>query len=167
MAINYQDSIGIPALTEEDLIQWGFSSTAPADVLSGYGANFGNLSTMWKNNSTTGVNVTMGGSGGSGIGYAGSPNVTWVSPTYTNSTSPNLTVEQSGKLKLAGKDPDIMLGDMSLKEAIIGIQERLGIITARPDLEERWERLRKIRAEYDACVADLVEKETIWAELKR
>jgi hypothetical protein len=117
------------------------------------------------------ISITLGGTGSGGTGAV---NTTWASPAYptisnTNGaiTNSNLTVEPAGKLKLAGRDPDIMIGDISLKETLAGIQQQLGILQSNRGLEERWEKLRKIKEEYDACVADLVEKETMWNELKR
>ena len=117
------------------------------------------------------ISITLGGHGGGGTGAV---NTTWASPAYptlTNTngsiTNSNLTVERSGKLHLAGSDPDVMIGDISLKETLASIQKQLGILQSNKGLEERWEKLRKIKEEYDACLADLVEKETIWNELKR
>jgi hypothetical protein len=118
------------------------------------------------------ISITLGGHGGGG--GTGAVNTTWASPAYPNLTNTNgsitnsnLTVERTGKLHLAGSDPDVMIGDMSLKETLAGIQQQLGILQSNKGLEERWEKLRKIKEEYDACLADLVEKETIWNELKR
>jgi hypothetical protein len=122
------------------------------------------------------ISISLGGTGGGGTGGGGtgSTNTTWASPAYptisnTNGaiTNNNLTVEPAGKLRLAGRDPDILIGDISLKETLTGIQQQLGILQSNKGLEERWEKLRKIKQEYDACVADLVEKETMWNELKR
>lgn len=117
------------------------------------------------------ISITLGGTGGGGTGAV---NTTWASPAYptisnTNGaiTNSNLTVERTGKLHLAGDDPDILIGDISLKETLAGIQQQLGILQSNRGLEARWEKLRKIKEEYDACVADLVEKETMWNELKR
>ena len=119
------------------------------------------------------ISITLGGTGGGGS--TGAVNSTWASPAYptisnTNGgiiNNNNLTIERTGKLHLAGNDPDVMIGDISLKETLAGIQQQLGILQSNKGLEERWEKLRKIKEEYDACVADLVEKETIWNELKR
>lgn len=128
------------------------------------------------------ISITLGGHGGGGTGGGtnngynvgtgmGSANVTWAATSYTHpdsyNTNPSLTVERDGKLQLSGKNADIMIGDMSLKETLASIQQQLGILQSNKGLEERWEKLRKIKEEYDACVADLVEKETIWNELKR
>jgi hypothetical protein len=116
------------------------------------------------------ISITLGGTGGGGTG---AQNTTWNSvhayPTISNriSNGSNLTVERTGKLHLAGSDPDVIIGDISLKETLAGIQQQLGILQSNRGLEERWEKLRKIKEEYDACVADLVEKETMWNELKR
>ena len=112
------------------------------------------------------ISITLGGTGGGGTGavYPTYPTLTNTNGAITNS---NLTVERTGKLHLAGNDPDILIGDISLKETLAGIQQQLGILQSNKGLEARWEKLRKIKEEYDACVADLVEKETMWNELKR
>lgn len=110
--------------------------------------------------STTNLTTISLGHPGSG-GTGG----TWAAASAHTPT--NLSVESSGTVKLSGKNPDILIGDISLKETLAGIQQQLGILQSNKGLEARWEKLRKIKEEYDACVADLVEKETMWNELKR
>lgn len=136
------------------------------------------IPTLTPSQISTFANVAIGGSGGGGTtnGYyigagTGGTNTTWAATSYTApdsyNTNPTLTVKQDGKIQLSGENADIMIGDMSLKETLASIQQQLGILQSNKGLEERWEKLRKIKEEYDACVADLVEKETIWNELKR
>ena len=95
------------------------------------------------------ISITLGGHGGGGTGAV---NTTWASPAYPTLTNTNcsisnsnLTVERSGKLHLAGSDPDVIIGDISLKETLAGIQQQLGILQSNKGLEERWEKLRKIK----------------------
>jgi hypothetical protein len=81
-----------------------------------------------------------------------------------NQTSLNQTLkvdgdaEFNGKLKVNGKDLSVMLEK---------IEERLGILFNNPELESRWEELRKLREQYIALEKDLLEKEKIMEILKR
>lgn len=106
-----------------------------------------------------------------------SNNITW--GTTTSNTSPWITVSDSltpSSLSVKGDatfEHDVeILGDLklknkSLKESLENIEERLAILRPNEELESRWEDLRRLRKEYMAIEAELIEKEKMWAILKR
>jgi hypothetical protein len=103
--------------------------------------------------------------------------ITW--GTTTSNTSPWVTISDSStpnSLSVKGDakfEHDVeILGDLkiknkSLSESLKNIEERLSILRPNEELEERWEDLRRLRKEYMAIEAELIEKEKMWAILKR
>ena len=62
---------------------------------------------------------------------------------------------------------DIKIKGKSLSAALSKLEERLSILHPNEKLEEKWEKLRDLRKEYMELEADIIEKEKIWATLKR
>jgi hypothetical protein len=103
--------------------------------------------------------------------------ITW--GTTTSNTSPWVTIGDSStpsSLSVKGDakfEHDVeILGDLkiknkSLSESLKNIEERLAILRPNEELEERWEDLRRLRKEYMAIETELIEKEKMWAILKR
>lgn len=106
-----------------------------------------------------------------------SNNITW--GTTTAKTSPWVTLGDSStpsSLSVKGDakfEHDVeILGDLkiknkSLKESLENIEERLAILRPNEELESRWEDLRRLRKEYMAIEAELIEREKMWAILKK
>lgn len=74
----------------------------------------------------------------------------------------NITVQGdasfSGDLKIKGK---------SLAKSLEEIEEKLAILHPNPELEEKWENLRGLRKMYMDLEKEIIEKEKMWAILKR
>ena len=62
---------------------------------------------------------------------------------------------------------NIMVGDISLKESLEKIQERLAILTPNLELEDRWVQLKSLREQYTKLEKELLEKEQIWKTLNK
>ena len=91
----------------------------------------------------------------------------WV--TINDNTAPNsLSVKGDAKfehdVEILG---DLKIKNRSLKESLENIEERLAILRPNEELESRWEELRNLRKEYMAIEAELIEKEKMWAILKK
>ena len=96
---------------------------------------------------------------------------------YSDSTSPlwgdTITIsnhQPSGVLVVKGDaefEGDIKIKGKSLSAALSKLEERLSILHPNEQLEEKWEKLRDLRKEYMELEADIIEKEKIWATLKR
>ena len=101
-------------------------------------------------------NVVYTGSSGT------SSTLNWSSNYYTN---PSVNINSDGINMPAGSD--IKVGDKSLTAAIEKIEERLGILTPNPELEDRWDQLKELRRQYIELEKDLLEKEKMWEILKK
>jgi hypothetical protein len=91
----------------------------------------------------------------------------WV--TINDNIAPNsLSVKGDAKfehdVEILG---DLKIKNKSLSESLKNIEERLAILRPNEELEERWEDLRRLRKEYMAIETELIEKEKMWAILKR
>jgi hypothetical protein len=74
---------------------------------------------------------------------------------------------QSAKLELQGEDADIMINDRSLMQILDGIEQRLGILKCREDLESEWAELKDLGDQYRKLVQQIEEKTKMWNALKK
>ena len=89
--------------------------------------------------------------------------------SVSNDLTPN-TLQVKGKAQFE-HDVEI-LGDLkiknrSLNDTLDKIEEKLAILHPNKELEERWEELCRLRKEYMAIEAEIIEKEKMWAILKK
>jgi hypothetical protein len=80
---------------------------------------------------------------------------------------PNL---KGATLKVQGDadfEGDLKLQGKSLKDSLDKIEERLAILRPNDELEEKWENLRGLRKMYMELEAEIIEKEKMWAILKK
>lgn len=114
------------------------------------------------NTSATTYTISNGGAGGGSAVYSYNPNTSFVNGTYGSNTSASLVVQSDatihGKLKVQGKD---------ILEMMTKIEERLAILHPNPELEERWEELKMLSKRYRELEAEIIEKEKVWAILKK
>jgi hypothetical protein len=97
-------------------------------------------------------------------GGAGTGTIWPNSAAYYSNTTNTVEINADGmKIKEGG---DITIGGKSLSEAIEKIEERLGILNPNPELEERWDKLKKLRKQYMEMEKDLLEKEKLMKILK-
>ena len=92
-----------------------------------------------------------------------------ISPTWSDTISIS-NIQPAGVLLVKGDaeiEGDIKLKGKSLSAALSKLEERLSILHPNEKLEEKWEKLRELRKEYMELEADIIEKEKIWATLKR
>ena len=113
-------------------------------------------------------NVTINSTTGTGaylVSNGSSSNLTWATTTVDGST--NLTpktLQVSGDADFKG---DVTVQGISLMETLISIEQRLAILHPNPELEEKWEQLKGLRQMYMELEAEIIEKEKMWAILKR
>lgn len=62
---------------------------------------------------------------------------------------------------------DVKLKGKSLDKTLTAIEERLAILHPNKELEEKWENLRGLRKAYMELETEIIEKEKMWAILKR
>ena len=87
--------------------------------------------------------------------------------TITNLNGHNTTWSPTnGKIKLDGQDADIEINGRSLMQILDGLEQRLGLLKCREDLESDWSELKALGDQYRAMVKDIEEKTQMWNTLK-
>jgi len=114
---------------------------------------------------TTNTNPLTINSGSSGqYLYSNGTGPAWNDTITLSTTSTPNTLNVKGDAEFEG---DIKLKGKSLSDTLSKLEERLSILHPNKKLEEKWEKLRELRKEYMKLEADIIEKEKIWATLKR
>jgi hypothetical protein len=97
---------------------------------------------------------------GSGISANWSQNYTITSSNYDS----NVNISSDG---VSMKDDcDIKIGDRSLKDFMNHVEDQLAILRPAPELEEKWDKLKELRRQYEECKQDILEKEKLMKILK-
>lgn len=78
-------------------------------------------------------------------------------PAGVNIGSDGITMQQ---------DTDLKIGDRSLKDFMDKVEDQLAILRPAPELEEKWDKLKELRRQYEECKQDILEKEKIMKILK-
>ena len=116
----------------------------------------GYRSTPNTSNITLGT-VTVSGAGNSGsVLMSGGAGTTWASTSASN----NAKITAQGQLHVEGKDADIVMNGVSLKEILNGITDRLAILQPKPELLAKYENLRLAYEHYKTLEALLHEETT-------
>jgi hypothetical protein len=98
--------------------------------------------------------------------------LTWTQPydNYTvtggpwNSHDPSVNIGANGvEIKDGG---DLKIGDRSMKDFMDKVEDQLAILHPAPELEEKWDKLKELRRQYEECRQDIIEKEKIMKILK-
>ena len=106
-----------------------------------------------------GMNGTSGGSGQ--VLTSNGTNTSWITtdPSLKGSTlSVKGDADFEGEVTIKGKN----LADMFEK-----IEERLAILHPNPELEDKWDELKQLSKRYKELEAEIIEKERVWAILKK
>ena len=109
---------------------------------------------------TTGT-VTIPNNTSNGIywGLNGTSNVISTDPSLKgNSLSVKGNADFEGEVTIKGKN---------LSEMLEKIDERLAILHPNPKLEDKWDELKELGKRYKELEQELLEKEKVWAILKK
>jgi len=109
---------------------------------------------------TTGT-VTIPNNTSNGIywGLNGTSNVVSTDPSLKgNSLSVKGNADFEGEITIKGKN---------LSEMLEKIDERLAILHPNPKLEDKWDELKELGKRYKELEQELIEKEKVWAILKK
>jgi len=99
------------------------------------------------------------------IAATATSNISWNGSTLIDNTDIKpASLEVHGNANFKG---DLTLQGKSLKESLEKIEERLAILHPNEELEEKWENLRGLRKMYMELEAEIIEKEKMWAILKK
>ena len=117
--------------------------------------------TMIGDSFDTGGTVTISNniSGGLYWGLNGTSNTIIADPSLKgNSLSVKGNADFEGEVTIKGK---------SLTTTLDKIEERLAILHPNPELEDRWKELQSLREAYVELEREIIEKERVWAILKK
>jgi len=73
----------------------------------------------------------------------------------------------SGKITLEGKDADVIIDGISLKDTLKGLNDRLAILQVNPALEAEFDELHALGEQYRALERKLLEKKAVWDTLNK
>jgi len=96
-------------------------------------------------------------------GSSGSYNWGTTSNTVNTSLS-GATLHVKGDADFEG---EVSIKGKNIADMFAKIEERLAILHPNPKLEEKWERLKSLGQMYRELEAEIIEKEKIWAILKK
>ena len=109
----------------------------------------------------TGGTVTISNNISSGLywGLNGTSNTIIADPSLKgNSLSVKGNADFEGEVTIKGK---------SLTDMFEKIEERLAILHPNPELEDKWDELKELGKRYKELEQEIIEKEKVWAILKR
>lgn len=105
-----------------------------------------------------GMNGTSGSSG-QVLTSNGTNSSIWADPNLKGaSIQVKGNAEFDGEVTIKGKN----IADMFAK-----IEERLAILHPNPELEDRWDELKELAKRYKELEQEIIEKEKVWAILKK
>jgi hypothetical protein len=110
-----------------------------------------------------GLNGTSAGSSGQVL----TSNVTNTGWANISLAEPNL---QGATLKVNGNadfDGEVTIKGKNLTDMLEKIEERLAILHPNEELEDKWDELKELGKRYKELEAEIIEKEKIWAILKK
>jgi hypothetical protein len=86
-------------------------------------------------------------------------NITLAEPAINGATlSVKGNADFEGEVKIGGKN---------IKDMFEKIEERLAILHPNPELEDKWDELKELSKRYKELEAEIIEKEKVWAILKK
>lgn len=117
---------------------------------------------------------SLGGYGGGGTTY-GAGSTTYgagFNTSYNVSTYPSIypttiagdAITVTGDATITG---NLTIGGVKLSDRLNKIEERLAILRPSPELESKWEDLKKLGEQYRALEKEIIEKENMWDVLKK
>lgn len=111
--------------------------------------------------STGTYNLGMNTITGIGGGYTIAGSTGWGGTLNAN---PSVSLSNNG-IQVT-ESADIKLGDVSLKDFINKIEQRLALLTPNPELEKEWDELKKLGDKYRKLEKHITEKMKTWDILK-
>ena len=93
-------------------------------------------------------------------------NLNGPSTTWTLSDSWQNAPQKNSKITLDGDEADIEINGRSLMQILDGLEQRLGLLKCREDLESDWSELKALGDQYRAMVKNIEEKTKMWNTLK-
>lgn len=108
-----------------------------------------------------GLNGTSAGNGQ--VLTSNGTNTQWATITSDPSLKGS-TLSVKGDADFEG---EVTIQGKSLTEMLDKIEERLAILHPNPELEDKWDELKELGKRYKELEAEIIEKEKVWAILKK
>ena len=89
-------------------------------------------------------------------------NTGWI--TQADPSLKGATLSVKGDADFEG---NVTIKGKNLTEMFEKIEERLAILHPNPELEDRWDELKDLAKRYKELEAEIIEKEKVWAILKK
>lgn len=89
-------------------------------------------------------------------------NTSWI--TQADPSLKGATLSVRGDADFEG---EVTLKGKSLTDMFAKIEERLAILHPNPELEDKWDELKELAKRYKELEAEIIEKEQMWAILKK
>ena len=119
-------------------------------------------------NTVTVPTITTTNNTSSGSLYWGlngtSANPGWGNITLAEPALNGATLKVNGNADFEG---EVTIKGKSLSEMLEKIEERLAILHPNPELEDRWDELKELGKRYKELEQEIIEKEKVWAILKK
>jgi len=91
-------------------------------------------------------------------------NTSWGNITLAEPALNGATLQVKGDADFEG---EVTLKGKSLSEMFEKIEERLAILHPNPELEDKWDELKELGKRYRELEQEIIEKERVWAILKK
>ena len=122
--------------------------------------------------STGGYTITSTDTMSTGLYWATNTSQNQVLTTNGTNTSwitsdPNLkgaSIQVKGDAEFDG---EVTIKGKNIADMFAKIEERLAILHPNPELEDRWDELKELGKRYKELEAEIIEKEKVWAILKK
>ena len=95
---------------------------------------------------------------------------TYTSPTWADTISITDGNSSPGSLQVKGDahfNGDVTIKGKSIADSLERIEERLAILRPNEELEEKWDNLRALGQAYRELEKEIIEKQEMWAILKK
>jgi hypothetical protein len=115
------------------------------------------------NTGTSGQVYTTNGTGGLSWSNLNGTTTSWGTVT----ADPNLkgaSIQVKGDAEFDG---EVIIKGKNIADMFAKIEERLAILHPNPELEDKWDELKELAKRYKELEAEIIEKEKVWAILKK
>jgi hypothetical protein len=119
------------------------------------------------------ISVSNTGSSGQVYTTNGTGGLYWGNLNGTTTSFGQITADPNLKgasIQVKGDaefDGEITVKGKKLSEMFEKIEERLAILHPNPELEDRWDELKELSKRYKELEQEIIEKEKMWAILKK
>ena len=173
------DTLKISADSDTSISLDDVIANIPSLDLSSWNMNSSMMGTYNPNSiSIHSIPVIGGGGSGGGTGTivtssnTNSSSYSWNQPWSWNTMTDTIGIHNNinNTLQVNGDaefDGDVKIKGRSIIKTLDEIADRLAILNPAPELEEKWEKLRDLKRQYDDLLADIRKKEEIYDILKR